>query len=291
MGGLFSILDPILGSNDLSGTRNAIDQNRALYENIKLPEFKEYIPELYNPESANYSLTSDDPITKSLQMSALAKMSGLADTGLSDADRAGYQQAINDGNQQAKSQTAAIMQNAQARGVGGSGLEMMMREQAGQDGAQRAQQAGLQVAGDAAKQRALYNQAFAQGTSNLRDQDARTNTANANIINNFNQANTQARNTANQYNVQNRNQAVQYNDNMKQRNYENQTGKANSIAGINTQIGNTFAAENAANNQRNSAILGAGIGALGGMFKGGGGATPKPGTSAGGSWDDPSNFV
>ena len=263
MGGLFNaILDPFLGSNDLGNVRGQLDQNKELYNRIDLPKFAEYIPELYNAESANYALTSDDPVTKSLQLSALQKMSGLADSGLSDADRAGYNQAINNANQVAKAQTASIMQNAQARGVGGSGLEMMMREQAGQDAAQRAQESGLQVASDAAKQRALYNQAFLQGAGNMRDQDYRANSNNANIINQFNQANTQARNSANQYNVQNRNQAKQYNNDMSQRNYENQMGKANSIAGVNNQIGNTYAAENAANSQRNSAILGAGIGAL-----------------------------
>ncbi len=256
MAGLGDLLDPILGDNDLSDARRQIERNRALYEGIDLPEYADWVPELYNSENADYSLTSDDPMTRSAQLSALNKMAGLADTGLSDADMAGYTKAINNANQVARSGNQAVMQNAQARGVGGSGLEMVMREQANQDAATRAQESGMQVAGDAAKQRALYNQAFLQGTSNMRDQDYRTNAANTGIINQFNQANTQARNATNAANTGLRNDAFQYNQGLKDKNYQNQVGKADRIAGINTQIGNTYTAEQAADNQRNGAIVG-----------------------------------
>lgn len=261
---LADILDPILGDNDLSDVRNQIERNRGLYDQIQLPEYEEWAPDFYSPEAASYELTSDDPLTRSAQLSALAKMSGLADTGLSDADQAGYTKAINNANQLARSGNAAAMNNAVARGVGGSGLEFIMREQANQDAAQRAQEAGLQVAGDAAKQRALYNQAFLSGTSQMRDQDYKTNANNASIINQFNQNNTNARNQASQYNTGLKNDAFQYNQGLKDKNYNNQINKADKIAGINTQVGNTYAAENSADQARNNAIVGAGLGVAGG---------------------------
>jgi hypothetical protein len=267
MGGLLSgILDPLLGDNDLSSSREMIERNRKLYNDIGLPEYAQYNPELYNAESAQYQLTSDDPMARSAQLSALSKMAGLADTGLSDADQAGFTKAASQANQIARSGNAAALQNAQARGVGGSGLEFLMREQANQDAATRAQDAGMQVASDAAKQRALYNQAFLQGTSSMRDQDSATNRANAGIINQFNQANTQARNQAAQGNTNLKNSAFQYNEGTKDKNYQNQIGKADRMAGINNEIGKTYQAEDAADKQRDSALLGAGIGAAGAYY-------------------------
>jgi hypothetical protein len=265
--GIFDpILDPLLGDNDLSGVRSQIEQNRALYDKIDMPEYKDWVPELYNNESAQYKLTSDDPMARSAQLSALSKMAGLADTGLSDADQAGFAKAANQASQIARSGNAAALQNAQSRGVAGSGLEFLMREQANQDAAQRAQDAGLETAANAARQRAAYNQAFMQGTSQMRDQDYNTNRNNAGIINQFNQANTQARNQTNQANTGLRNDAFQYNQGLKDKTFQNQIGKADRIAGINNEIGKTYTAEQAADNQRNGAILGAGIGAVGAYF-------------------------
>lgn len=268
MAGIGSLLDPLLGDNDLSAVRTQIDKNRALYDNIDLPQYKEWVPELINSEEANYALTSDDPKIRSMQMSALSKMAGLADEGLSDADQAEFTHAANQANQIARSGNAAALNNASARGVAGSGLEMLMREQANQDAAQRAQEAGLATAANAAKGRALYNTAFMNGTSQVRDQDAATNRANTSIINDFNQKNTQVRNQTNAANTGMKNDAFQYNQGLKDKNYQNQVGKADRIAGINTQIGNTYAAEQAADNQRNAAIVGAGIGAAGAYYGG-----------------------
>lgn len=290
--GIGSLLDPILGSNDLSDARAQIDKNRALYDGIDLPEYQDWNPELYNTENADYQLTADDPMTRSAQLSALNKMAGLADTGLSDADQAGYAKAANQAGQIARSANDASLNNAAARGMGGSNLEFLMREQGGQDAAQRAQEAGLQTASDAAKQRALYNQAFMQGTSQMRDQDYRTNSNNTGIINDFNKANTTTRNNAGMANTDLKNSAFQYNQNLKDKNYQNQMGKADKIAGINTQIGNTYSAEQAADNQRNSAVVGAGIGAAGAYF-GAPTAAKKPatGNSAGGGYEDWSSYV
>lgn len=267
MGGLLGdILNPILGDNDLSDARAQIEKNRALYEGIDLPEYKDWTPELYNNESAQYQLNSDDPMARSAQLSALSKMAGLSETGLSDADQAQFTKAASQAGQIAKSGNAAALQNAQSRGVAGSGLEFLMREQANQDAAQRSQDAGLETAANAARQRAAYNQAFLQGTSQMRDQDASTNRANTGIINQFNQANTQARNQTNQANTGLRNDAFQYNQGLKDKTYQNQIGKADRIAGINNEIGKTYTAEQAADSQRNGAVIGAGIGAAGAYF-------------------------
>lgn len=267
------ILDILTGGGDkgFDSATDALNRNRGIYDQIELPEYQEWTPELYNPESSSYALTSDDPLARSAQLSALAKMSGLADTGLSDADQAGYTKAINSANQLARSGNAAAINNAAARGVGGSGLEFIMREQANQDAAQRAQEAGLQVAGDSAKQRALYNQAFLSGTSQMRDQDYKTNANNASIINQFNQNNTNARNQASQYNTGLKNDAFQYNQGLKDKRYNNEIAVADRKAGFNNREAEISAAEEEARKKRNSAVggaIGAGIGGAYGGWQG-----------------------
>src|SRR4051812_36244203 len=191
-----------------------LEKNKALYGGLAPPDLAhlEGIPNLYNyvgdysPDAAQYQTISDDPRLKSYQMDNLAKLAGLADTGLSDADQLGYLKAKAAGHQLAKSGNDAAIQNAQARGVAGGGLEFALREMANQDGANRAQEAGLQQAADSARQRALYQQAYGNELSQVRGQDFSNNAANANIINQFNQMNTQARNQAQQLNNSNRQQ-------------------------------------------------------------------------------------
>jgi len=235
--------------------KRANELNRNILDQIELPKYTEFNPNLYTNQSAQYQLTSDDPVARSAQLSALAKMSGLADTGLSDADQAEFTQAANQGNQLARSGNAAALNNAQARGVGGSGLEFLMREQANQDGAQRAQDAGMQTAANAAKQRALYNQAFLQGTSNMRDQDYRTNANNTNIINQFNQANTQARNQTNNANTGLQNQAFQYNQGLKDKNFNNQMSRATGQMNINNRDADISMGRSAQDNAQRNAII------------------------------------
>ena len=239
--------------------KRANELNRNILDQIELPKYTEFNPNLYTNQSAQYQLTSDDPVARSAQLSALAKMSGLADTGLSDADQAEFTQAANQGNQLARSGNAAALNNAQARGVGGSGLEFLMREQANQDGAQRAQDAGMQTAANAAKQRALYNQAFLQGTSNMRDQDYRTNANNTNIINQFNQANTQARNQTNNANTGLQNQAFQYNQGLKDKNFNNQMSRATGQMNINNRDADISMGRSAQDNAQRNAIINAGV--------------------------------
>jgi hypothetical protein len=67
-------------------------------------------------------------------------------TGLSAEDQLNFEKARSLGAQQSQQGAQAALQNAAARGVGGSGLEFGMREQANQEAANRAQTAGLEQA-------------------------------------------------------------------------------------------------------------------------------------------------
>lgn len=246
-------------------------KNRGLYSQIGLPQYQQFTPEKYDNESATAKLTSDDPVVKSKQLEALSQMQDLSNKGMSDADVASFNQAHEMGDQMARAKTGAVMQDAQARGVAGGGMEFALREQGNQDAAQRAQDAALQQAGQASTNRANYLQAYAGQLGNVRQQDYNTNAANTNVLNQFNLANTQSRNAANAANVSNDNAAFQYNQGLKDKNYANQLTSADRQAGINTTEGQMTAAQAEAERRRQAAltgVIGAGVGAVAGAYAG-----------------------
>jgi hypothetical protein len=139
-----------------------LDKNRDLYQNLATPEYgelAEYNPDkysvagVYDPTLAQAETVAQDPVVRQMQLSALAKMAGLAENGLSEVDEAAFVKAQNMGGQMARSGMQAALQDAQARGVSGSGLEFALREQANQGGAQRAQEAALEQAAKSAQMR------------------------------------------------------------------------------------------------------------------------------------------
>lgn len=261
-GGLAGLFGGMFGGDD--DAMNQLRANQQLYGSLQAPTFQNYNPVAYNPQDATATQIQEDPSTRSAQQNVLNRMAGLANTGLSDVDNAGFERARELGNQMSNSGTQAAMQNAQARGVGGSGLEFAMREMAGQQGAQRAQDAGLQQAATSAQQRAMYNQAYGQGLQNLRGQDFNANSANANILNQFNAMNTQNRNQAQQYNVGQQNYAQQYANDIKQRQYQDQLQRAAGMSNANSGVANQYNAQDAANQSAlNSGMAAAGTVGMG----------------------------
>lgn len=274
--GLYNLLNPDTSAIDNAKRNN--ERNRQLYENVALPTYQDYVPESYN-----YETIKEDPNLRSAQMAALAKMSGLAESGLSAEDEAAFTKARQQAGQIQKAGNDAAIANANARGVGGSGMEFAMREMANQHGAQNAQNAGMDQAATSARQRALYNQSYMQGLGNQRGQDYQVNQANTGIVNRFNEANTN-----------NKNNAFQYNQGLKDKTYNNQMRRADSMAGINNNDSQIQYERNAYDHGRLNGGLDmaerAGVaymtdGASEGMKK-----KPVSSASAGGSWDDFSNI-
>lgn len=269
------------GDGGFEAARLANERNRLLLAQIKDPRYSEMVPELYNTEQTNYTLNSEDPVLKSMQMQALNKMSGLADSGQSDIDAAGYDQARAVGNQFAKAGTGAAIQDSQNRGIAGSGQEMALREMANQGGAERAHQAALQQAADGARQRALYAQAYGTQVAGARDQSAKTGQANTNIINDFNQKNTQLRNNTAGANVDKRAEAFKYNEGLKDKNYANQLGRLDRETGTNNRGAEVVSAEEEARRKQRAAVGSTIGGVIGGVYGGPGGAAA--GSAAGGA--------
>lgn len=257
----------LFGGNDHSNAAmlQQLANNRGLFQQIELPKYQEYVPKQYDNDSYNYQLTSEDPVAKSKQLEALSQLKGLSTEGLNDADVASFQKAQSMGDQMARSKTAAAMQDAQARGVAGGGLEFAMREAGNQDATQRAQDAALAQASARTNQRGQYLQAYANQLGNVRQQDYNANAANTNVINQFNQMNTAQRNATRNANVDSTNSAFKYNQGLQDKNYANQLTQADRQSGINTQEGQMIAAQQEADRRSRAAMVGvagAGIGAM-----------------------------
>jgi hypothetical protein len=252
-----------------------------------------------NPEEAQAILLEQskmgsitlDPRLKEQQMASLAALQELASGGgMNTADQSMLSRIANQENAQARGQREAILQNAQARGLGGSGIEMLSNMINQQESVNRKSQRDLDVAA-MAQQRALEammqsgqlagqmsQQDFGQQSQIAQAQDA---IARFNAQNQQNQVNmnVQNRNQAQQQNLANkqqvananvmqRNQQAAQNANIQQQIFENELRKRGGQAGIGqanaSAAGQNSAAQAAAHNQMMSALFGVGAAAAGG---------------------------
>lgn len=183
----------------------------------------DFRPELYGtPEAAKYETINVDPRTREMALQALQRLQGYSDQAADSSEVLGRTRAINEANQLAGQREGAIAAAAARRGQGGSGLEYVLRNQAAQAGAARAQSGGLESAQQAALQRLQGTQSALQGANAIRVQDVDLAGRNAAIINAFNMANSNARNAANFANVDARNAAAMRNLGTQQTNLNTQ---------------------------------------------------------------------
>lgn len=180
---------------------------------------------------------STDPRLKQAQMQALDGLQDIANNdGLTAVDRAQLERVKGEIGQQDRGQRESIIQNANARGVGGSGLELMAQLQAQQGSAQKASQMGFDVAAQAQqnKLRALEQAGQMGGQIRGQDFDQQAQVASAqDAINKFNAANKQQ---VNLMNTDSRNQANASNLNNAQRIADSNTESRNQQQMSNKQL-------------------------------------------------------
>ncbi len=213
------------------------------YSNITMPKAQDLTYQIQQlveqgvmtPEDAKAALAgrsemdnvTTDPKLQAAQMGALDSLQDIANNGgMTTADKANLNQISLDEATKAKGQRDAIIQNAQSRGLGGSGLDLMAQLQNEQNSATNKSTRDLNVAG-MAQQRALdalmqegnlagsvQNQQFNQGAqkANANDAIAKFNAQNQQGVNMQNaQAHNvaQATNLANKQNISNTNAGLQ----------------------------------------------------------------------------------
>jgi hypothetical protein len=236
---------------------------QGILDAVPLPILKEYYPELYQqvvqlvPE-AETAVTlgpsamegvSTDPKLRQAQMNALSKLQEIGDEGgMTATDRARLSRIQMENDAALRGQTGAIQQNLATRGLSGGMSEMVSRQLAAQEAANRMGQQGLDVKAQA-EQRALDaiiqsgnlggqigQQDFSQQSQIAQAKDV-INRFNAQNLQDVGSRNVQGRNQAQATNAQNtqnvanmntqgRNQAQQYNLNLPQQQYQNQIARA-----------------------------------------------------------------
>jgi hypothetical protein len=255
---------------------------KALYDGIEQPEFAktqyedtEYVGDIdprFATQAANVGYTNADtalmnsvnqgdsrleginvdPRLKQAQMDALMQMQGIAASGgMTAADTANLSKIQSQSAQADKGRREAILQNMAARGMAGSGNELLAQLQSSQAATDRQSQEGLDIAG-MAQRRAL--EAMMQGGQlggSIRGQEfgeqARVAEA-QDSINRFNAAN---QNSANQYNAGATNSMNQFNTGNKLRTDMYNTDNTNQFSRENANTYNDASKYNNTNKQNN----------------------------------------
>jgi hypothetical protein len=235
-----------------------------------------------------------DPNLKKNQMAALDGLQDIVSGGgMTNMDMANLGRIKSQEDAAARGKRDAIIQSAEARGMGGSGLSMMDQLLNEQESATRNSQRDLDVAGMAQQRalEALMQQGQLSGQIANQDFSQKAQVAGANdAIAKFNAQNQQsqinqnvgARNTAQAQNLglkqsiadsntATRNTQQQANKNVLQQNFENEMAKRSGQAGIAgsnaANAGRDSQNQANANNQMIGALIGAGASAYGAKGK------------------------
>jgi len=256
----------------------------------------------------------EDPELRSAQKQALAALQQRAKVGLSAEDRAALNQVRTEVQRDAEAKRQQVLQQMQARGMGGSGAELIAQLQAGQAATEQAS-AGSDTLMAQAQQRALQALGQSAGLAGqVRSQDFGTAQAKASAldernrflaqnaiarqsanVNRLNQA--QQMNLAEQQRIQDVNTQMANQEQLRQRAeqgnyYDRNLGYAQSKA--NAQMGQASAARQAAQDTQSMwSGIGSGLGKLGaaGYSAYQSGAFDSKPDAAGGTTDYSSDYL
>ncbi len=215
---------------------------------------------------------SSDPKLRAYEMQALADLEQQSKDGLSLRDQADLARLEGQVNRANAGRTGAIQQGMAARGMGGSGLELVAQMQANQDATERQALASLEKAAMAQQGRRDATSRLGAQAGNMSARDhaqAAQRAAAQDAINRFNVANqyqTQMYNHQGQQGVANQN--TTQNNQFAQNVMQAQQGGAQMRYNHGTEKNNQAAARQAQNRQQNAAI-GSALGTAAGAYFGG----------------------
>ncbi len=186
-----------------------------------------------------------DPRLKQAQMASLSALQDLAaNGGLNAEDKANLAKIQSQSAQADRGRRDAILQNMQARGMGGSGSELLAQLQSSQAATDRQSQEGLDIAGMAqARQRQAIMDAGGLGGS-IRNQDFGEQAQVASANDAIDRFNAQNRTGINQFNAGQTNNMTQFNAGNTLQNAQWNAGNAFDQSKANAQIANSVAMNN-----------------------------------------------
>ena len=294
------IVGGVLGNQQAGAARrdanNAINNAIAQFQGIEVPDIEKMklaleqytsagtlspeMIELINQQNTAYENVSVDPRLKGSQLDALSAIEQVAQSGMTEADKAAFELARRNAAADNQAKQAQVLQNFQQRGQGGQGAELLASLTAAQNTSDRLQQAQLEEAKakQAARMQALQQQASMSGNIRSADYQEQQNlaaardaisAANARNAQSVATTNTQARNQAqasnltNAQNIRNANTGLsndqqKFNKNLQQQDFSNRMDLAGARANAYTGQAN---ARNASAAQTAGMYAGIGQGA------------------------------
>lgn len=276
-----------LGFGKSQATKDAednLEKARQAYEGLDTPELTQEHPEFvsdFDQDPSEMGTISVDPRYKEAQMEQLAALSNLAKGGRNASSDYALAKIQGDEGARAKGSRDAVMANMNARGMGGSGADLVAQLASNQAAQSDANMQDLGVLANQQNAAISAGSAAANIGAGLDNQDFNQRAAKAqaaDAINRFNVANKIA---SNYNNVGIANDAQKFNTGLEQTGYQNEVQKKAGIAGAN--MGAVGFNQNQANigAQQAGGLLSGGVqmGAAS-MAKGGAGAA---GAGAGGA--------
>jgi len=247
------------------------------------PEEYSYIegssPILYGlPEEMQANLVGDSPEMRAMQMDSLGSLQERSEEGLSAKDQADFIRGRRRAGEMARGREGAIINNMQARGMSGSGIEAAMRMMASQEGANRLSESQADEAAANAMVREQALRDLLTGSTNVRSQDISLNATNADILNDFAMENSRRMNEIknarvdqkNRFNEnelnERRNIASQNTGLRNDAQYRNNSTLMNNERDRNVSANNNLTAQTNAQNQYLQSLAGAKLGALPGIY-------------------------
>lgn len=273
------------GRKEREKATQLLQENKELFEAINLPEMQKMqlaleVPELAGllqaeqlGDSALEGVTADQQAVEG-QRSALSQLKELAESGMTEADRASMRQLSRQvgGDEQARQQSILAEMAQRGGGEAGSGQELAARLLSSQGAADRqAQSTDALIANMADARRQALSQLGSQSSA-FRGQDFQEKSSKAqarDTINQFNamqRAQAQQQNLVNRQNVANqgtaiRNQQQMANKNLYQQQFQNEMTKAGGISGANRALSNEYSQQAQAKAQAAQSKMG-GMGSL-----------------------------
>lgn len=206
------------------------------FGNLQSPDFDLsdfQLGRVLDQSGTEFDKISTDPRLREAQLNALASLEKIGNSnGLLDADKALLAKTQRDAAMQDRGRREAILQNNAARGMAGTGNELLAQLSSSQAATDRSNQAGLDIAG-MAQQRALDSIAKAGslgGSIRGQDYDEQAKRAAAqDAINQFN-AGQKTRGSFNNAGI--KNDQLKYHNDLRQTGFENQHGIAKDKANV-----------------------------------------------------------
>ena len=287
MGGVVKSIGAGLGISKSAGEKSAA-RAAALFNDMEAPELRQIGLDRFRSQgdvrdfiqqqsNTQFDNVQADPSIRQKQIDALNQLGDIAENdGITDADRSRLEQIGREEAIRERGQREALLRNAQARGVAGSGLELAQQLAAQQGSADRAALRGTEVSSQAANRAFQALQAQGNMAGSLRSQDFGEAAQRAQAQDAINRFNTQSVNQAgmaqfqNLQDIANRNVGVANQEttlnriDIPQQNFQNQLSLNQARAGALQNLG----AQQAGREGRFTSLVGAGIGAaLGGGKK------------------------